>query len=581
MVVCTPRARLGSALLLASSLSLACTGEETPDAGPADSGVADDAGETPDTGVDAGPPDSGVRTVCDDLGLPGLAMQAGDGTYDWGDVAGDFTVNTMDGPWTLSEQWTGCESYVFVNYIGTTSDYQDRFFSSSVTGLLFDTPLNAHYFFMSWESDAAAREARVKPLRDRILANIFDRYPDDATRLAQFRRFHFVTDRALDVAGSVGALLTDYMAYQRNPASRVDLGDRGMAPPPLPWMFAIDRDQRWDFGGSVDEFVGGDPKLKMASYLPGFFDHKARIRDAQAAETGVQTEILLDAPTSNRTFVRSAQLPSPSAMAAMDTLEFDVTVNCPHRNVFACSEWDRIADIELCLDGEACADRRELVRWITPYWRVGMRRWVMDASDLLGFVRQGGLRWFQITMGPEWERATLRDVRVALRLASKGNGTRTSSVVEAFTGGDFNATYNDRTPVTFTPPADATKVELVVILSGHGQEAGNNCAEWCDHRHQFAVNGAALPEIRYEGSVGSSGGCAPTTAQGLPPGQFGNWAPERAYWCPGLPVDHIRVDITDKVNLGQANTLEYSGNFEGGPPAGGNISLTSYVVWAQ
>ena len=569
------------ALLLLS----ACSGSEALDAGdtPADAGALPEDGGVvhEDAAVDAGPADSGVPTICDELGLAKIPMQPGDATHEWGRVAGDFTVNTLEGTWNLAEQWTGCESYVFVSYIATNSDYQDRYFGSSVDSLVTSTPLNAHYFFLSWERTDAARQERLQTIKTKVLANIFDRYPDDATRAAHFRRFHFVTDAVFEIEGSVGPMLFDYIRYQSDPASRVDLGDRGMAPPPLPWLFGIDRDQRWDFGGSVDEFVGGDPKLKMAAYLPGFFDHKARIRDAQAAEVGVETRVLLEERVTARTFVRSAELPGPAAMADMDTLEFDVTVNCPYRNVFACSEWDRIANIELCLDGEACADRRELVRWITPYWRVGTRRWVIDASALMGLVSQGGLRWFRIGMGPDWERATERDVRVALRLARRDTGTRTSSVVSAFTGGDFGASYNDRTPMTFTPPADAEKVELVVMVSGHGQANQSNCAEWCDHRHQFSVNGQALPELRHEGQIGSTGGCAPTTSQGLPPGQFGNWAPERAYWCPGLPVEHIRIDITDRVTAGQANTLEYSANYRGGAPGGGNIDLTSYVVWSQ
>ena len=33
----------------------------------------------------------------------------------FGDVAGDFTVQQLDGSsWTFSEKWTGCESYVFL-----------------------------------------------------------------------------------------------------------------------------------------------------------------------------------------------------------------------------------------------------------------------------------------------------------------------------------------------------------------------------------------------------------------------------------------------------------------------------------
>ena len=158
---------------------------------------------------------------------------------------------------------------------------------------------------------------------------------------------------------------------------------------------------------------------------------------------------------------------------------------------------------------------------------------------------------------------------------------RAVGVERAFTGGGFNASYNDREAFKFTPPSTAKKVELVTILSGHGQDETTNCAEWCDHRHQFVVNSENLEEIRHEGQIGSTGGCGWAAAKGASPGQWGNWAPERAYWCPGLPVDHKRMDITSKVNLGQENTISYTANYRGGEPGGGNISLNTYVVWYE
>jgi hypothetical protein len=297
----------------------------------------------------------------------------------------------------------------------------------------------------------------------------------------------------------------------------------------------------------------------------------------------VDTRILLEERVRDRIFVKTATLPSAQMMANYDRLEFDVTVNCPYRNVFACSEWDRIAHIEVCTSTTVnpCAERRELVRWITPYWRRGERRWVMDASPLMGYIKDGGLQYFRIAMGPSWERATERDVRVALRLSNSGSGQRAIAVRRTFSGGNFNAEYNDREAIRFTPPSSAKKVVLVVILSGHGQDSTTNCAEWCDHRHQFSVNGVDLVEIRHEGQIGSAGGCGPAAAKGASPGQYGNWAPERAYWCPGLPVDHKVFDLTSMVNLGQENQLEYSANLRGSAPAGGNISLNSYVVWYE
>jgi len=575
--------------LLCSSLLLltACTSTE----GPADSGIAPDTGPadtgTPpaDAAVDAGEPDTGVQlppTICDELGLAKQPMQPGASTYEFGAVAGDFTIKTLEGDtWNLADHWTGCESYLFVNYIATNSNFQDQFWDSRVDDLVLNTPVNAHIFFLSWERTQGFRDARLQDIKDRIVAIIYDRFPDEEDRLQQFARFHYANESVFAIEGSIGAFITDYIAYQGDSANAVDLGDRGMAPPPLPWAFGIDRDQEWDSGGSMNEYVGGPPALRMASYLPHFYNHKADLRDQQAAETGVETLVLLDERVSERIFVRQVNLPSASEMDSYDTVEFDVTVNCPHRNVFGCSEWDRIGYVQLCLDGEACEQRTELVRWITPYWRRGERRWIMDASSLRGFVKDGGPTWFRLVMGPGWERATERDARFALRLADKQIGTKTSSAVRAFTGGSFNDQYNDREPFSFTPPASATKVELVVIVSGHGQDGSTNCSEWCDHRHQFAVNGTDLDEIRHEGSIGSTGGCGPLAAQGVPPGQYGNWAPERAYWCPGLPVNHIRVDITDKVTLGQANSMTYSANFRGGAPGGGNIDLTSYVVWSE
>ena len=570
--------------VLAPSLFLAlqgCSKEATPDAAVViDAALAEDAGTDAGVPEDAGEADSGVirpPDICDELGLTRQAFQPGAATFEFGDWAGDFTVTELDGhTWSLAERWTGCESFVFLAFLPTAGSFEEQLFESPVEPLLMDTPMNAHFFFLSQERSEDDRRLRLETLRARLedaIERLFDGELADAHRA----RFHFVAEQGTTIPGSVGAFLTDYLAYAQTPGSRVDLGDRGVAPPPLPYAFAIDRDQRWDPAGNLSRFVGAGPAFAMAGYLPHFFDHKARIRDAQAAETGVTRVSLLDETTTGRVFVRRGQLPAASAMASFDTLEFDVRVVCHHRNVFGCSEWDRNAYIELCED-EGCQAPREVVRWITPYWRRGEQRWVMDASALLGLVRGGGAQWFRIILGPEWERPTEWEVQVVLRLRAQGAELRSVGVERAFVGGNFDASYNDREPFTFTPPASARRVELVVIVSGHGQAERTNCAEWCDHRHRFVVNGRMLDEIRHRGRISSADGCGPAAARGVPPGQWGNWAPERAYWCPGMPVDAMRFDITSQVTLGEPNQLSYSANLAGGAPGGGNIDLSAYVV---
>ncbi len=571
--------------LLFCLLGYGCSSTDSP----ADAGQAQDATADLDAGLgdvdaqdDVGVPDTGpiAPVSCDVGGLDALPWNPGQGGLLFGDVAGDFAINDLfGGRWSFAEQHTGCESSVFVNYIPTNGSTEDDLWDSSVQPLI-DAPFNTHFFFLSWERTGPLRQARLQSMADRINGILYGTVIDEALRAQQFARFHYVTDSVFQIEGSLGAFIQDYIEYQADPSSRADLGDRGMAPPPLPFVFGIDRDQEWDSGGSMTRFVGGPTALEMAAFLPAFYDHKARLRDAESKESGVHRVELLNGRVSERVFDVDATLPSASELSAYDSLEFDVSVNCPHRNVFACSEWDRIARISVCLDSE-CMARQELVRWITPYWRRGERRWVMDASSLLGLLKNGGGQRFRIEMGPSWERATERDIKVVLKLASRSRGVRATGAERAFGGGNFNEEYNTREPYTFTPPATATKVELVVILSGHGQADSSNCAEWCDHRHGFSVNGNALDEIRHEGTVGAEAGCGPAASQGVPPGQFGNWAPERAYWCPGLPVVHRVIDITEHVTLGQANTLTYQANYRGGAPGGGNISLNAYVSWSE
>ena len=206
----------------------------------------------------------------------------------------------------------------------------------------------------------------------------------------------------------------------------------------------------------------------------------------------------------------------------------------------------------------------------------------MDASSLLGLVRAGGLQTFRIEMGPSWERATARDVTISLRLSNKGKTSKAVGAVRAFSGGTWDASYNQREPFSFTVPTTATKVELVTLVSGHGQVASSNCAEWCDHRHNFSVNGSAIESIRHLTGIGNAVGCTDEVALGLSPGQYGNWAPERAFWCPGVPVVPIVSDITSLVTLGQTSTVTYQSLYRGVyDPPGGSISLSTYVVWSE
>ena len=90
---------------------------------------------------------------------------------DWpdkfGDVAGDFTVQQLDGSsWTFSEKWTGCESYVFFTFFNLNADIasaSEALWSSRLDELFRKAERNVRYFFMS-DDPMNQRVARLSAL---------------------------------------------------------------------------------------------------------------------------------------------------------------------------------------------------------------------------------------------------------------------------------------------------------------------------------------------------------------------------------------------------------------------------------
>jgi hypothetical protein len=536
-------------------LLFACDGAADPiDAG-RDAGMLD-AGSERDAGRDAaiaGP------DICDELELPRAPFSTSGSGTTFDDIAGDFTVETTDGPFTLSEAWTGCESYVFINYANT--DYGNELFDTYLDPLFLDGPRNVHYFFTSYEDSSAAARSRVMPLVTQLEdAFEYEEMPEEEREFWR-ARIHFVVEPIADAEG---------------------LGSFVRARTTVEHTFAIMRDQRWDPVGSLFEVRAGGfvPRIGMAAWAGHYYNYRAELSARLAAEDATIVPLIDERDVTARFLDRDATLPDAAAMAAFDTFEIDLEIHC-RLTPDQCSEWDRNAYVHLCLD-DTCADKRELVRWITPYSRPGRMRWVMDASPLLGLISEGGARRFRIETGPEWEEATRYDITASIRLSTR-DVDRSARAELAFRGGEFNDAYNAaHAPFRFTPPAGTRRVELAVIVSGHGQIAGNNCAEWCNHEHSFRVNMASEDRhISFPGQSGQAQGCAERSAEGVVPGQWGNWAPLRAGWCPGLPVPVARFDVTDEVTLGAENELTYEGSFNGGPPAGGTIDLSAYVVYYE
>ncbi len=505
--------------------------------------------------------------VCDELGLPRAELLAGEGDA-WGDVAGEFAVETTFGPWSLSENFSGCDSYVFINDQGSATASGLR--STATTELFERSALNVHYFFLTTSGDSVAGAQEWQTSIGGALAGL-----ETSAQEHWSSRVHFVTD----ASGS----MVDFLSAR-----------------PDQLTFAIDRAQRWDDPGSTSDTTGGSfaPAAPVLGYTGRYYNARHAQDLRLAAQRGVTEIVILDQyafepecegscsglpngpfANSNNWTAWPANFPDAESMAAFDTMEVVVTAQCGPDPDADCGHWDYEAMLNLC-DTEACdAQNNELARWITPYARPGTRRWVFDASHMLGLVREGGMRWVQF--GMIWNmNPSVWDIRIRLRDTDKDASVR--ETIPAFAGNrGFNDDYNTWDPVEFTPPAGTTRVEFTALISGHGQEA-NNCAEWCEHQHEFTVNGTTVHLREFPGEV-TAQRCGEAVDDGVVPGQWGNWTPGRAGWCPGAAIEPWVVDLTDAVNIGEVNTLEYQGMFGGVPVEGGRgrIRLSSYVTFSE
>ncbi len=195
----------------------------------------------------------------------------------------------------------------------------------------------------------------------------------------------------------------------------------------------------------------------------------------------------------------------------------------------------------------------ELGRWITTYHREG--RWVHDVSPLLPMLAEGGSRQFRFnTTGPY-------ELDVSLRFHDAGQPTRAEELIHLFSGCDLTGTCNDNytEPVEVEIPADAAKVTLATVITGHGMSDPGNCAEFCDMDHIFTVDGDDGRAVVVDFPVaGDTYGCMEAVGtEGTVPNQYGTWWYGRGGWCPGKDVPVEEHDITDQVTPGGTASIAY------------------------
>jgi len=515
-------------------------------------------------------------------------------------VVGDFTVETKGGDWSFQDNWTGCDSYLFLqDEPAQNRGWPTPAWERDHDDFLERLPANTHVFFASVASKSDERTANMALIEEEMTAAIGRLDEDDQAWWTE--RIHYVTERGYSIEGPVGDTLV-------SPA----------------WGTGIDRFQRLRYVGSYADLYRYDssygwfePNLSMAANEPRYYNFEAERAEWMAAEDATVVEVFTGETVDNSHTV-TAELPDVATLAGFDTLTLDCTMACVGDGEYGdCPAWDYMAYVYRCsepaednpwsdtaceaeetkpgqcvdpggtvrdvehtcnadgtgFDDLDCGCGTEIGRWITTYHREG--RWVYDISPMIPLLADGGTQTFTYqTDGPY-------EVDLSLRFSDQGKETRPEQTVYLFSGGTINSTYNDaREPVEVEIPADASKVELATVISQHGAD-GNNCGEFCDLCHHFTIDGDEADEIvRCFPEATAPTDCMDRVSEGTVPNQYGTWWYGRAGWCPGKEVPTVTHDITDQVTPGQTASITYKGLDPRGDPYDGSatILMRSWLV---
>ncbi len=503
-------------------------------------GVRDDVDECPDT-----PANEPVNAMGCPIRLEAVPWSTGPYGSNIRDIAGDFTLEALDGNLTFSETWNGQDSWVF--FVRSPSGPTlEQVWESDPRALLKESPANVHYVFFSTDTDPAADVAALKSRFVTALGKI-------GGSEQWHGRLHFVPTPFAQVAPVLRAFSDTHTKHRYT--SRA---------------FAIDRFQRWREVGMLGALTGGGVvgELRYLSRLPHGFNYERAIERERAALRPVEVVVAdgfvhpggWEAGNKSRL---EATFPSAEQMKSFDSMAIYAFTTCPNHLDGAengCPEWDTAHHLMLCDEAVPSSCNTEFVPYITSYHREG--EWRTDITPLLPLLASGGKRTF------EYRGPNSYGLHLVIQLWNDPAKTERPVAIEKLWGAAPDETRWDEkyngglAPMTFDFDSKiASRVEIVASLTGHGWgSTGKNCAEFCNHQHQFTLNGKALALLEYP-NAGTREGCYERVAQGVVPNQFGTWTLGRSGWCPGQDVKLETVEVMGAIRSGQ-NTLDYKVQFK-------------------
>ena len=478
----------------------------------------------------------------------------------------DKILNPESAGWNFASNWTGGESYIFIHLQTSVSLSSTLWGSTTKTELLENSPLNVHYFFVSSRTTSVSDVENMKTQFDEIISNL--------TPLEQAHwnsHLHFIPERSLD--------MNNWLADALN-------GKKTLA---------IDSFQKIRETGYL-----GNPASFSGTYIH-YLAHEAEYFKYELGVFSDSGDAYDEITVFDRTHYtggwassisQTISLPSNEDLSQYEKMEVELLRGCPDSDMnysdAGCDDYDRIAHMYICEeDGTECM---EIARWITPFDR--QPHSLTDITPFISSLRPGGNKIIKFQESG-WPNSLLT---LKLRLYDlENNSANPQEIIPIWNGTiQFNPDYsNNRPPTAFVVPPNATKVEFVTYITGHGWGSAGcfNCAEFCNSKHMFEINGGVFEFERAHPNASDNDYCMQlsTIAEGVIPNQYGTWGYGRAGWCPGQDVVPYITDITDSISLGDENIIDYSACRVSGascvtpPTCGGDgycpeIAMSSYII---
>ncbi len=470
-----------------------------------------------------------------------------DDQFEVADINDDGEVNILDitilvemildgviAGWNFEMEWTGYESYIFIHYSPSVPNSTSLWLSDTKEALLNNSPMNVHYFFLSSrsvaENDAEAME--------NVFNDILNEMPDE---LADHWRshLHFCPVRLPELNSWIAEKLVDKYAL------------------------GIDRFQRIKqigYLGNPASFSG--THMSYLAHEALYYEYEHQVLYEPEAE--YDELVIFDQEVYSggwyHSITQEVEFPSNEELDNYDKIQIELLRGCPDANGnyddAACDDYDRIAHLYMCEEGgENCL---EISRWITPFDR--QPHSIMDITSFMSLIKPGGVRTIKyLESGFPNSLLTIK-----LRFFNEIEDSITPQEYQPMWLGtvQFNPDYGEnRPPMIFDVPENAVKVEFAAYLTGHGWGSAGcfNCCEFCNTRHLFILNGGIYTFEKEHPEAGDLDYCMEpeTISQGVVPNQFGTWGYGRAGWCPGMDVEPYIVDITEFIEVGEENVLEY------------------------